>query len=225
LVNFSELQIKDDKIDGVDYDNIGEERKAFAPTLPEADYEFELPSNLANLWDKIELKTGPRAGQERVTLRFSAEDPLRVVTSKDASLIGAVWIGSISNVERNRARRGEPERLVSDLGFFVKNALKDTSKIASQKDLMVAVNKHAGKRFVAFNEWSANCDPGRTRYVTTSEGASVEDPEGKTGCGARYYSSNIPRNEGDGSKADRFSCQCGAALMARGNLVRFRPAV
>ncbi len=218
MTNFSDLALTDDKIEGVDYDNVGEERGAFTPNLPEGDYEFQLPKNLAGLWEISASQKG-----QRVRLQFSNDEPLRVSNSRVPELIGSAWTGSISNVERNRARKGEPDRLVSDLGLFVRNALKDSTKISGQKELMALVNKHGGEKFVANNEWSAYCNQKKVRYVTDETGHSVEDPEGKQGCGANYYSSGLPRNA-DGSKADRLTCACGAALMARGNLARFRPA-
>ena len=218
MTNFSDLDLKDDKVEGVDYDNVGEERGAFTPNLPEGDYEFQLPQKLSSLWEISNSAKG-----QRVRLQFSNDEPLRVSNSKTPELVGSAWTGSISNVERNRARKGEPDRLVSDLGLFMRNALKDQTKVAGQKDLMAVINKHAGAKFVANNEWSAYCNRNKIRYVTDESGHSVEDPSGTMGCGANYYSSGLPRNA-DGSKADRLTCNCGAALMARGNLVRFRPA-
>ena len=218
MTNFSDLDLKDDKIEGVDFDNVGEERAAYAPLLPEADFEFQLPGDLKGLWEISQTAKG-----QRVRLQFNGSDPLIVSQAKDPSLVGSSFTGSISNVERNRARRGEPERVVSDLGLLVRNALLSKAKITGQKDLMTEVNKYGGKRFVAYHEWSAYCGTGRVRWVTDAEGNSVEDPEGTMGCGARYYSSAIPKLD-SGGKAQRFGCTCGASIMARGNLIRFRPA-
>ena len=219
-MDFRKLALKDEKVE-VDYENIPEQRTGGAPNLPPGRYIFELPKNLDEAWIVRETGKG-----QRVALESDRDHPIviaQVLKSQDEPLIGEVWRGSISNAERNRARKGEPERLVSDMTYLLRDGLGDQeAKPKSNKEFIAALNKHAGARFAADVEWSTYCNKEKTRYIEVEEQA-VEDPDGTRGCGTNYYQSSIPRDE-QGYYKERFSCKCGASLRAFTGLTRFGKA-
>lgn len=215
-MDFRKLALKDEKLD-VDYENIPEQRGGGRPNIDPGRYVFELPKNLAEAWVVRETGRG-----QRVAIESSRDCPIvlsRALKSSDEALVGQVWYGSISNAERNRARKGEPERFVSDMTYLLKEGFGDPATPKSNKEMIVALNKHAGEAFSADNEWSCFCNKDKVRFIS-SDGQAVEDPDGTKGCGKNYYQRDIPR-DAEGYYQERFDCQCGASLRAFQNLVRF----
>lgn len=215
MPNLSELQLKDDN-QKVDWDNIGEQRSGFTPPPQPGDgYIWQLPADLSSMWNVVNTQKG-----DRVSLSFF-ESGLVCVASPNG-FTGSAFTGSISNVERNRARKGDPEQFASDLQYLYRDGLGGTEKPKGQIPFANAVSAiGSGKKFGSGVEWNAYCNPNKIRYIDNGEGGSVEDPGGAVGCGARTYQKNIPR-EADGSYARSFQCQCGAMLLANANLVRFK---
>lgn len=206
-----------------------EERGGSKPNLAQARYIFVLPANVAEL---VTVRENVDLG-DRVVYDFSSEGLAAYNGARD--YVGQ-WFGRISGVPRNKAKTGEPKRLVSEvtylLGAFGAVAKPITLKplgvtewvmADSQKALHELVVAHAGQQFSANNEWSAYCNPKKTRYINDGAGGSAEDPSGQKGCGNSVYSRDIPRDAA-GVAQDRFYCKCGAALLAFQNLANFGPA-
>lgn len=215
MANLSDVKIAENKYDVADADQLPEQRGGYQPLLQPADYEFQLPANVAQLWE-------PTASGKDLKLSFY-EEPLTVSRATNPADIGLSYKGQLNTVPLNRARKGEPEVLVDDLTNLLRFGFKDNQKITSKTALAAAINSHAGQFFKAKVEWSAKCNSNQTRYLQAEDGTSVEDASGTKGCGAKVYERSIPRNP-DGTYQERFACtQCGAYLRAFGNVMRFRP--
>lgn len=232
MANFNKLELRKAKAEEqIDFDKpLPEQRGGFQKNLlPHGSFGFEIPEDIADLWTAIEA--GDEHGQ-RIAVEFSATSPLKVVSSNGN---GQGWEGRISNVPRNRGKKGEPKVLVPDLLYVLQAVGADLSGIKAaggQLDKLnvayaKALSEKAGAQFEADNEWTAFCNAKKVRYVAgeQQEGQSyipnVEDPEGKAGCGANYYYKDIPLGE-DGQKATRMQCNCGASLFVNQGLQRFR---
>jgi hypothetical protein len=215
MPNLSDIKIAENKYDVADADQLPEQRGGYQPLLQPGDYEFQLPSGVAGLWE-------PTNDGKNLKLSFY-EEPLIVSRASNPQDVGLGYRGQLNTVPLNRAKKGEPPVLVDDLTNLLRFGFKDAQKVTSKTGLATAVNSHAGQFFKAKVEWSAKCDASKTRFLQAEDNTSVEDPSGAKGCGTKLYESKIPRNP-DGSYPERFACpQCGAYLRAFGNITRFRP--
>lgn len=198
------------------------------PNLPEGRYTLQLPPNIAGL---VEVQPHNDYG-DRIRYNFG-EDGLPAYNA--AGVHVGQWYGRISAIPRNRAKTGDPKRLVSDLtyvaGAFGHQAKAVTLKPSgvvefiaadTQKALHEIIVSHAEQYFSANNEWSGFCNPKNTRYISDGAGGSAEDPDGTKGCGTNVYSRDIPRVNGEAQQ--KFPCpKCGAVLLAYQNLGNFQP--
>lgn len=232
MTDYRKLDIKSKPVtEDTGWDAVPEQRAPMAPQVPPGRYEWELPASLEGLWETFDAnimdpKTSETALEQRVALQFTSEHPLVVVSARDRNWIGALYQGRISNAERNRARRGDPPQLASDMDFLLRDSLKhpDKPRRGDNMGYINAVNKYGRRRFSANSEWSAYCsaDPKKPRYVLDELGQSVEDPDHTPGCGTRYYQGDIPK-AADGSYSERLTCTCGASLRCFANLTNFGP--
>jgi hypothetical protein len=221
MPTLEEVGLGNENSDSTNWDEMGEQIQGFKPLLPPGEYEFNLPLSLKDCWsDAFDTKQGKRA---------ALMVDLVVTNARDQKRVGDVRRMRINGAERNRAKKGDPERLVSDLAFFYRDALQGKTKPKGFTALAKAVgNEGGGKRFVATVEWSAFCNKKTVRYIMNAEERAVKDTEGELGCGANYYMEGgsgkaIPKNE-DGSFHERFECTCGAALRCFDGLTRFKQA-
>lgn len=215
MVNFRDLKLKDEKVEGVDYEKVPEQRAGFPPNLPMGEYGFALPASLDDAFEVFDATKDGKTVQ-RLSIQFDAE-----ILKGPAG--GVYPRARISNVPRNRSRRGEPEALVSDMDYLLISQ-GITSRPPSNQGYIDAVRKIGGGRFSASNEWSARCSDQKVRRIFDDTGASVEDPEGKMGCGNAIYSRDIPRNpENPREYLESFTCaRCNSALRAFQQLGRIR---
>lgn len=226
---------------------------AFKLLMPAQD-EFRLPANLAQLFSiKAYEDTNPRSatkGQqvERLVLTFDRSNPL-VITS--GPRMGDVLTKTITSNPRPRGKKDNPSTMwVSDLVLLLDTSLNDksrpggaTAQIANQA-LMNALVKYAGKTVRLDHGLQGSCNPNhvvRLVYQDPADANKVvvaEDPTGRKGCGARYYTSafknpnpatlddlydseinctgKVPQS--DGSVTD-----CGAVVRAFPEIERFLP--
>ena len=198
------------------------------PNLPQKRFTFLLPQDIGAL---VTVQENKDLG-DRIKYDFSGDG---LAAYDAAGTHVGQWFGRISAVPRNRARKGEPERLVSDITYLAVAlghpskavTLKPSGKVEfvsadSQKALHEVIVSHAGQYFTAANEWSSYCNDQKTRYISDGAGGSVEDPSGTKGCGKRVYSRDIPKGPA-GEDLDRFPCACGAQLLAFQQLSNFQP--
>lgn len=203
-----------------DWDQIGEQAGTPRPPLPPGTYQFDVDDQQKDIWSK-EFKLDD--GRVRSNLMID----VTVSNAKDGRLIGESRRYSISGIERNRARKGQPERRVSDLQFFYRDGLGGADKPKTFGELATAVTKMLPRaKFAADVEWGAYCSEKNTRWVFDQATQSiVEDPTGTKGCGTRYYQSQLAamlRGEDGRWIGDRITCNCGANLRVRDEVTRFR---
>lgn len=230
MPKFEELEIKEGSHEAASgVGDMPEERGATKPNLPQKRYTFQLPANIGSLADKSSTKDYG----DRLKYDFTSEGIPAYLNGEYAGQ----WYGRISAVPRNKAKKGEPDRLVSDLTYLAVAlghashpvTLQPSGKVefisaASQAELHKIIVSHAGQYFQADNEWSAYCNDQKTRYISDGAGGNVEDPSGQKGCGTRVYSRDIPKDAA-GVASDRFPCpKCGAGLLAFQNLSRYQSA-
>lgn len=207
-------------------DEIPEERGGFAPPPYPGSYRFRLPGDMSHLWDKLDAGVG-----ERVSMVFDDENPLEITQAKNPDYVGQTLRVRINNVERNRAKKNEPEVLVSDMTYIIR-ALSQPNpppKLKANEDFIAAMKKFGGREFGSDLEWTTNCSEKRAIRVEVVDQATGdrsfetgrnEDGTEKMGCGTRYYMNDWPKQ--DGKYADSITCQCGANLMPFPQLRNFK---
>jgi hypothetical protein len=243
-LDYRKLQIDKSKGKTVtDYEKIPDQRGGYKPLIQPGDALFRLPKNLAEAWVEPFMADVGGTKDERVAVQFDDDHPLTIVKAHPALLtinpeaVGATLRFRISNAERNRAKKGEPQALVSDMYYLVFESFASEVNGSKPKDnleWMALMSSLAGKEFVGAITWSTYCSKEKVRYLASEESESgVIDPEGVKGCGARYYSKDIPK-EG-GLLVERFVCggkraieggveECIASLRCYANVERFRAA-
>src|ERR1044071_10083409 len=163
---------------------------------------------------------------QRIRVRFDKDDPLLVVGGDEHDHPVAT---SISNQPRNRARKGAPRVLVSDMAYLLRESLKYTGPLTKNSEWVAALQWAAGKVFRAEHGLSAYCNTEKVRYVhdpsdPTMRG-SMQDPTGQKGCGERLYTSSfrLPAQNGQPpSYSDIAYCKkCQAKLRGFFQIERF----
>jgi hypothetical protein len=212
-LDYRKLQI--DKSKGktvIDYEKVPEQRGGYKPLVQPGDFLFRLPKNLAEAWAEPFMADVGGTKDERVAVQFDDEHPLTIVkkhpsVAEDA--VGQTLRMRISNAERNRAKKGEPQALVSDMYYLVFESFSaevNGSKPKDNLEWMALLSGLAGKEFVGSLTWSTYCNKEKVRYIGSEENdGGIVDPSGLTGCGARYYQKDIPKGAG-GEYLERFIC-------------------
>ena len=214
------------------WDDVPQQQSPSIPTLPRGEYQFRLPHNLTpDKWVESELKKnkdGVETVEKYLRVSFDADLPLEVTaTAVEGLEAHFLFRGSISTMPRPRfvGKRGDPPKQVSDAVYLYRDGLKGSTvgfKPSDHKALVAAICKvGAGKEFVARVIWPAFCNKKKVRYVLDAQGQSVEDPEGKMGCGENYRDGKTLDNA-TGQVAERFTCKCEAALRVFAELANFR---
>lgn len=223
--------LKDEVVEVGNPDEIPPQAPPPPPTPQPGAYEFCLPDNLSDAWEKLNavIKEKP---VERINYIFDAEHPL-IISWPDGEYLGQRLDVRVSNAERSR---GKNRPFVSDLFYLMRDGLGLAMKAAMRNSEWIALmNTKAGAFFGADLELTARCR--KDADIRDGEGNVIE---GRKGCGARYYQADIPRVSG--IYQVRFTCggvveerdftrggelvqkPCGANLRAFPQLARFHPA-
>lgn len=223
-------------------DELPSQGSGFTPTILPGIHLFTLPTNIEQLFEAIDVEKKDAAGQKiadpQTPGAFLTERHLKLKMDKDNPMICADGLGTlfdglpasmtVTTVARKRGK-GDDAPFVSDMTYFVRKALKDSSAVVMRDDWRAIVSKHAGQQVRLETGLSARCDSERTRYVSDGAGGVVEDPTGTKGCGmgpkgkigASFYTSEfkVPEIGADGVATGRtvwseqITCSnCGAAL-------------
>ena len=177
---------------------------AFKLLMPAQD-DFRLPANLAQLFTLKPFEdTNPRSktkGQqiERLVLTFDRANPLVIASGPR---MGDVLTKTLSSNPRARGKKDNPSTMwISDLVLLLDTSLADKSRPggetpqAANQALMNALIKHAGKVVRLDHGLQGSCNPNnvvRLAYQDPTDANKVvvaEDPQGRKGCGKRYYTS------------------------------------
>ena len=210
--------------DEVDFNNLPEQgRGAYPDPPPVGAYRFQLPAglSLANFDEVQSTDYG-----KRVSVRFKDDQPLVIVQSAASKHDGEPFQTSISNVPRERGKKGSGV-FASDWDYL-NQALGEKKRPATNKAyidaLIVKSNAAGGSTFGADVEYSWSCNDQRPAYFDDGQGGTAkavgDDGEEKKGCGKKYYQGTVSKVEG--AFPVRITCECGATIRAFGNLTRFR---
>lgn len=184
MPKLSDLGLSNEKIAGLEFDAMPDQRGGFGPPLYPGTYRFRLPKSLTAempIWDTMTTERGPR-----LNVLFEDAFALVIAQSLGGEKDGETFNARISAAERNRARKGEPEQLVSDLDYLLRDAFKLTARPKTNLEYAKALMQFAGKEFTADVEWNWYCNPKNDIRVDDGAGGTTQ-VEGQKGCGSRYY--------------------------------------
>lgn len=181
----------------------------------------------------VELATNPSATMvpkttQRLRLKFDKDTPLVVVgKSADDPQNGSPVATSISNVPRNRAKKGDPPALVADAAYLLRTSLGLNTQqypLTKPKEWFAAFLAIAGKVFRCEHGLTAQCRADKVRYINNASDesgrGSIEDPTGQKGCGQRYYTKDFRLP--DGKFSDIVYCKNPACRAATGQPAKLR---
>ncbi len=190
----------------------------FTPPPPPGAYRFDLPKDLAAIYDVFDVEKNG-ATVQRVKAQFDRDHPLVITQSKGGLKNGEPYETRLTNNERIRGKK-DSGVLASDWDYLLR-ALGEKDKPANNRGYIAALQKHAGKNFGADITYSWVCGIERNIRVPNPQGGAPTEVEGQKGCGTKYYEKDAPKNA-DGSVPYEITCQCGALLRAFANLDNFR---
>lgn len=236
MPKLNELQLGNEKIGDVDFADMPAQRGGFTPLVQPGTYRFKFPvfDAGAPIFDTIDT----RDKGKRLNLIFSEAFALTIIQSPGGTANGQSFDARISNVERNRARTGEPEVLVSDLDYLLRDALGVKTRPKTNAEYAKAMIANAsGKEFTADVEFTWNCAENRDIFTDNGDG-NLQKVEGTKGCGARYYQGGrtgvqkVPADANDPNSPliypERITCAgkdgvpCGAVIRAFTQLRNFK---
>jgi hypothetical protein len=213
-----------------------EQRSGFRALLPMGPYRFRFPQLRpdSECWDTMKLQSGG----DRLNVIFEGALGLLVVQSPGNEHNGETFETRISAAERNRARHGEPEQLVSDWDYVLRDVFdvkaRPKTNLQYAQVIMQVCN---GKEMTADIEWSWWCNPKNDIRVEDGQGGQTV-VENQKGCNARYYAGGkngvqkVLSDPNDPKSAlvypERVICSgkdgipCGASVRAFANLRSFR---
>lgn len=235
-----ELGLLDDEAQIEIPEDVPEESTGYVPLVQPGKYVLRLPSDLSEVWTAFDAKDKGK----RISAGFIKNNPLIVEADEGYDMfVNSPITTFVNNVEYPRGREGVP---VSDMYYLIRALeanLDDASKsvLKTNKDYVIALQKHAGKLFKVTIAWSAYCNPNRNLWMAVEDADGnrrTEEQEGTPGCGANYttYARNpmerIPKGE-DNFFLERFDefevhgdeAGCPAVLRANIKLSRFEPFV
>lgn len=225
MSTINDLNLRDELLEDVPSE-LPEQSSAPLPTVMPGISIFQLPTDMLSVIETFDELQKAEDGSpiyepdpanpgqqrqrvvQRVRLHFTKDNPLMIVNPTERK--DMVVTATISNVPRNRARKGEPPNKVADLAYLIRVSLKDTTSVLnSPKSYVQALLTKGGQQFRAEHGLTAHCREDKVRYIhkapddpnTPDNGlGSQEDPAGTMGCGKRFYTSKfkLPAAQGGG---------------------------
>ena len=188
----------------------------FTPPPPPGAYRFQLPADLAAVWDLFDAPD--KQPPQRVRVTFDRDHPLLIVQSPGGKSNNEPFETRLTNNERGRGK--DKAVTASDLDYLLR-ALGMKTKPRNNREYMQAVQAHAGKQFGADLRYSWRCSKDRDIRARDQAG-QVQVVEGKKGCGEAYYQEDVPKDAA-GNVPYEITCGgCGALLRAFANLDNVR---
>jgi len=187
----------------------------FTPPPPAGAYRFKLPMDLSAIWDLIDVPD--KQPPQRVRANFDREHPLLITQSPGGKSNSEPFETRLTNNERKRGKGGAV--VASDLDYLLR-AMKETQKPKSNREYMVAVQRHGGKEFGADLRYSWRCSKDRDIRVKDGQG-QTQVVEGRKGCGEGFYQEDVPKTIA-GDVPYEIVCTCGALLRAFANVDNIR---
>lgn len=217
----------------LDYATMPDQMGSFPDPPYPGSYRFRFPPRMDDIWEVFDHVKGTPPGK-RIRARFDDNHPLIIIQSPDRKVDGEPFQTSITNAERKRGRRDDPNASnISDMDYINRDVWGLQAKPAGgNPGYAQEFIKHAGTEFSADVEWNWFCNDKKNIYIDNGQGGYAEVPNQK-GCGASYYQKDIKDNnmmilsdpnDPNSSRVYpvRITCACGSNVRAFANLVRFR---
>lgn len=182
--------------------------------------EFRLPADLSRLWHDIEAEDtrqflangqpNPTFGKKikRRQLKFDQNAPLIVVGGK---LDNLPMTATFSTNPRPRGKKDDPKTAwVSDVHYLLLIAFQDKTYPKLPAEVEATINKYANGTIRLEHGLTAQCRADKVRYIAIQadgQTSTIQDPSGKKGCGARFYTKDFKLDTG--GYATQAACDCG----------------
>lgn len=212
----NELELKDEKLPEQSLDDLPQFGSFREPPQP-GPYRFRLPAVLTKIWEVFDITINGKT-EQRVRAQFDGDAPLTIIQAKDQKYLNESFETRVSNAERPRGK--DKSVVASDMDYLLR-ALGEKARPRTNKAYIETFNKYGGKEFGADISFSWVCSDSREIYVKDAEGHSVKDPEGRKGCGKKYYQRDVPKQD-NGEYPVELQCDCGAVVRAFANLDSIR---
>lgn len=233
MARINELGLTNEQVgEALDYGTMQDQFGGFTPPPQPGTYRFRLPADLTAIWETFDHAGGNPPGK-RISAKFDEAHPLTIVQSPGGVDDGQPFTTKISNAERKRGKKDDPQaQWISDMDYVNRDVwgLKEKPR-GGNPGYAQEFLKHGGSEFTADVEWSWRCNDKRPIFVDNGAGGYEEVPT-QMGCGAGYYQKDIekvPADPGDAQSPKvyplRITCStpgCGGNVRAFANLVRFR---
>lgn len=195
---------------------------SFTPPPQPGTYRFQLPRDLSNLFDMVDVTIDDKPAQ-RIKMIFDKDHPLMIVSSANGKHVGEPFETRLSNVERQRGKKGGDGPRVSDLDYLLK-ALGETSRPGSNTAMGRKLQTFGGKEFSGDIEYSWVCNDKkniRTKRDPNDPNSPTDEVQNQPGCGRKYYAKDVPKLA-DGTTPLQIQCECGGIVRAFANLNNIR---
>jgi len=224
-LNINELDLKADEVE-VDFSDMPEPGGQYTPNPSPGSYKFTLPSDLSNIWEKVE-----RDGKDRIKAVFDFDNALMYASTRNSSVEEQPWTTNVTNIEYSFGDGAK----TSGLAQLLKHGLGEETTPRTSMEYAHALMRHTGESFVADIVWSTVCSDRRDIRIWEEDENGVrltttEIKEDTKGCGRKFKQRDIPKTE-EGAYMERFSCDLtgcdsedAAVLFSYANLRNFRAA-
>lgn len=212
----------------LDYNEMPDQIGQYAETPQPGTYRFKFPARMDEIWEVFDHTKGNPPGK-RVRAKFDDAHPLLIVQSPGGHYDGEPFQTTITNAERQRGKRDDPNRpWISDMDYFNRDVFGLPGKPQGNAGYANEFMKHASEEFTADLTWSWSCNPERNIFADNGQGGLQEMDQ--KGCGTRYYEKDVdkvPSDPGDPNSPKvyprRITCgNCGANLRSFPGLSNFR---
>lgn len=237
MAKISDLGLGNEQVGTVkDYADVPDQLGAFLPPPQPGTYRVKFPAKLDDIYEVFDHPEGKPPGR-RIRAKFDDSHPLLIIQSPGGRNDGEPFQTTISNAERPRGKKDDPNRpLVSDLDYIFRDVFDLKTPPKTNPAYATELMKHPGAEMTVDVEWSWFCNPKKNIYVQVDNPGgtpSYTEQEGTLGCSTRYYQQDIkdgnllelsdPNNpESPKQYPLRITCQCGASVRAFAGLRNFR---
>ena len=220
----NELELREEEAPALNYDDVPE-FGGWAPPPQPGPYRFRTPADMSALYELYDGKEN----KQFVRVLFDKDAPLVIVKALDPKVVGTPFQTRISNEPRPR---GKDKVEVSDADLLLK-ATGEKERPKGNKAFIDRMTTKANVEFGADISYNWNCSETRKMRVieTQADGSTknIEDPEGRNGCGRKYYQESHTKKPeqqikklADGSYPYEIQCSCGNVVRAFANLENLR---
>lgn len=184
MPKLSDLGLTNERVGDVDFATMPDQRGSFGPLPQPGTYRFKTPqfNGDSPIFDTFDTTKG-----KRLNLKFEDSYALTIVQSPGNAHNGETLHFRLSNAEFNRAKKGEPEILASDMDYILRDVGGVQKRPATNQQYAQAlVQAFSNVEFTADLEFQWRCNDKTDIRVDDGQGGS-QVLEGQKGCGSKYY--------------------------------------